>query len=468
MWQISDRVNDQRNGSSITDNDAGGFNVTNIGSVGDSEYQVVPVTGMSLPSTDISNEYDIYNLTLNYDLGFATLTSSTSQLDVKYKQSSFSLYLKLVPPLGDLDLLNTDEAQDLDGFTQEIRLAGNSNSLEWVVGAFYADVENVLTSSSSGLYSDGVPAFGPGSIGTGSLTLRSSKSTAVFGNLSYDINEQLALSLGTRYFEDEQKSEVPPSESVSKDFYKLSSKASMSYAFSDRANLYLSISEGYRSGGFNENNAIPYDPESVISYEIGTKALLLDGGLNVDAAIFKSVYSDYQNATFDPEIQQVPIQNPGEAEVKGIEVSAQMKISENFSLGFKGNITEAEFTEINPFSTTFIAGDKINLIPEYSYSLNIDYNFNWSSTVSGFAYADYNRQGPSTKSNRSTPFVEPIDESSSIGFLNAQIGAQWNSFTVRLFARNLNNEKRAVAAEVVDSFVQSRPRTIGVDLNYEF
>ena len=59
-------------------------------------------------------------------------------------------------------------------------------------------------------------------------------------------------------------------------------------------------------------------------------------------------------------------------------------------------------------------------------------------------------------------------ESTDLNLLNAQIGAEWQSFTVRVFGRNLTNELRAISQTITQSFTQNRPRTLGVSVNYEF
>ncbi len=81
---------------------------------------------------------------------------------------------------------------------------------------------------------------------------------------------------------------------------------------------------------------------------------------------------------------------------------------------------------------------------------------------------DYSRQGPQSFVARSSGFSQPTAKSESIGFLNGQIGLAWQSTSLNFFVKNINNEKRAVNASILNGFVQSRPRTMGVDLIFEF
>ncbi len=112
------------------------------------------------------------------------------------------------------------------------------------------------------------------------------------------------------------------------------------------------------------------------------------------------------------------------------------------SLGFNANFTDTEFTKLDPNAVSVRVGDPLNDIPKYSYSINADFDFNWSSSTAGFAHINFNRQGPSTLTNLS--FTPLTLESSDLNLLNAQIGAEWQQLTVRVFGRNLTNELRAI------------------------
>ena len=155
-------------------------------------------------------------------------------------------------------------------------------------------------------------------------------------------------------------------------------------------------------------------------------------------------------------------QNGGEAEIQGVEFSTQLRLTEGLSLALSGHVIETEFVTVTTPSLN--VGDPINRVPEYSYSANINYNFNWSTAASGFAYLGYNRQGPSSLINHSSNFDL---ESTDLGFLNASIGAQWQSLTLSLSGANLTNEQRSTEASV-STFIQPRPRTVSVDLTYNF
>ena len=436
----------------------GGISRVNSIPISDSNLLSVVRNGLDFPSTDIDYQYDLYNLTLNYDLGFATFTSSSSLTDVEVFQASQQNF-------GPPDLVALNGLIGAEAYSQELRLAGTSNAVDWVIGGFYTDIEENQNLADLGIYIGGNFLFG-----ISDLRFKyTSQSTAIFGNLTYHISDQLTVSLGARSFEDDRSfddfSVGGPKEDT---FDNVSLKGSISYAPTESSNVYFSVSEGFRSGGFNPSSDLTYDPETMISYEIGTKATVLDGRLNVETAIYHSEYQDYQSGLLVLGVGTI-IQNPGEAEIRGVEWSTQLKVNEHLSLGFNGNFTDAEFTTVSEEQIVFV-GDSLNEIPKYSYSINADFDFNWSSSIGGFAHINVNRQGPSTETDRSTtiPVEQQVLESSDLNLLNAQLGAQWDDFTIRLFGRNLTNELRAINPSHFGIFTQNRPRTMGVSFIYDF
>ena len=81
----------------------------------------------------------------------------------------------------------------------------------------------------------------------------------------------------------------------------------MSYAWTDNLNTYFNVSQGFRSGGFNQQGQPNYDPEQILAYELGTKSALLDNRLNVNFALFYSDYDDYITITADPNDITLPL-----------------------------------------------------------------------------------------------------------------------------------------------------------------
>ena len=302
---------------------------------------------------------------------------------------------------------------------------------------------------------------------------RTSKSQAYFADVNYAINERLTLGIGTRYFENDKTSKNTVGTFYNErkgSFDKLSSKVSLSYALNDESNIYLNISEGFRSGGINTGTALLYKPEEVTSFELGVKSILLENSLIAEAAIYHSIYSDYQFNSVDVASSTQAILNPGEAEIDGFEFSLRLKPLDYLSLGFNGNYTEAEFVKIGSGGTggRILVGDPLNYIPKYNFSFNATYDFNWSQSVLGFARVDYSIQGPSAILARNVGLAVPVGESDPVRFLNFQIGAEMDNFAVKLSGKNMTNELGTLEASLNNQFAQRRPRTYSIDFSYKF
>jgi outer membrane receptor protein involved in Fe transport len=473
MWQITDELTTKATVIRHR-NDLGGRNYSE--SETGSTYRVTPVLNTELASTAHTNNYDIYNLEFNLDLGFATFISSTSHLDTESIGDSQSAQFDFDAPTSaaigasSLDRLITDSNTSTDALSQEFRLSGNSEKLDWIVGTYYSDL-STDGSFSRGWYDNGVIVLGATPLEiSGSGT---SKSQAYFVDVNYAINERLTLGIGTRYFENDKSDKVTVGAfnfEAKGSFNNLSSKVSLSYALNDKSNIYLNVSEGFRSGGTNAGTALLYKPEELTSFELGVKSILLENALIAEAAIYHSVYSDYQFNSFDINTGLQAILNPGEAEVDGFEFSLQLKPLDYFSLGVNGNYTEAEFVKISSGGTggAFFVGDPLNFIPKYSFSFNTSYDFNWSQSVLGFARIDYSIQGPSTAAFKNQGLAVSVSESDPVKFLNFQIGAEKDNIAVKLSGKNMTNELGSLEASVNSQFQQRRPRTYSIDFSYKF
>ncbi|MDB9951895.1 TonB-dependent receptor [Porticoccaceae bacterium] len=444
--------------------DAGALGYGNIkDSQGDLFWRQVERNGLPLLSTDISTYSDIYNVTLNYDLGFATLTSSTSQIEFGIDPYNYSTRVNQ-DPVSNAGVTIAEIFVDTEGFTQEIRLQGvtGNNKLDWVVGAFYSDIDVKQGREDISIYTEGV--FG---LSLGSFNEReTSESRAIFTSIDYHLSQQLTFTVGARYFEDDRVIDgsfytVPKSAT----FDHVSPVIGASYTLSNDASIYLRVAEGFRSGGFNSLfGAEDYLPETVRTYEVGAKASMLEGRLQTEAALFYSRYEDIQAA--DSSIvhpTRVVTVNPGEAEMQGIEWSTQLSVSEQFSVGLNGHYMDTEFVKVSPVSNHDV-GDPINYVPKYSVAFNTRFDFEGPLDSAGFTALDYNVQGGSveiTSGNRRA-------ESDTLTHLNVRLGLNWESFTAELFGRNLTNESDFNNPTNFQAYAQDRPRTLGVNVAYKF
>ncbi len=295
----------------------------------------------------------------------------------------------------------------------------------------------------------------------------------MFGDINYDLTDRLNVGVGLRYFEDDRKgidhtsgiTDVDTFDAVSPRFYG-------SYELTDTVNLYTNIGKGFRSGGFNTQSLPSYEPETIWSYEIGSKMQLWDGMLTTDLALFYAEYSDYQNTGIQPPpaLPNSFTNNSGEAEVIGVEWAILWRPTEQLTLGFNGTYVNAELTKANglPGTVAIEVGDELSLIPDYSFSLSADYAFNWSNSTPGFARLDYSQTGHSYNRLRNIG-PQIASRSDIINMLNARIGATKDDWRFELFAQNLLDENGSIDAFAgVGLGSRPQPRTMGVSVGRDF
>ena len=158
---------------------------------------------------------------VDYDLGFATLTSITSLRNSNFQQDL------------DGDFTSADNLQknytatDIDTFTQEVRLTSDGGErFDWMVGAFYFDeevaIENDLELGSDFRgYADflsgngiaflesqvlGVPigTFGQAGVGYDERFGQDNQAWSIFGTVDAYITDKLTATIGLNYTNDEK------------------------------------------------------------------------------------------------------------------------------------------------------------------------------------------------------------------------------------------------------------------------
>ena len=210
------------------------------------------------------------------------------------------------------------------------------------------------------------------------------QSVAVFGAINWRPVEQLELSFGARYIDEEKDgfnsyfdystgtfdtgpvsqehnfAGLPERAGVA---YEVSDSwddvillASATWAITDVNTAYVSYSEGFRSGGFSIRSArdpaeATFDPEDAFQVEVGIKNEFFDRRLRVNLAYF---HLERDSSQFSSIITLPPgsipgtttiINNGGTSEFSGVELESQWLINEDFTLVVNGGILDVKNQE---------------------------------------------------------------------------------------------------------------------------
>ncbi len=372
-------------------------------------------------------ENSIWNLDILWDFGFAELTSATGYTVYTEigQRDQTDLLLNFEYTYGDYPTFTAYTLEDFDNtlITQEFRLVSQGDSrLNWIAGFFYSDFDRDEASTEFTPGYDvwpGAFAADTNSVEYFQIILEDFQEWAVFGELGYDFTDRWQATVGARYFDVEDEfsqgfafpicsqqgfcdpspppppgSPIPPyvvpNTGPSRSFDDTVFKINTSFDFSDNILGYLTWSEGYRNGGSNgiqpctggpgqaacgTATELGYDPDFVTNWEIGVKSSWLDNALVFNGSLFFIDWEDIQVAETSAQ-GAIPITiNGNDAESKGVELSLDWQIGDNWMIRSGYSYTEAELSQDAPqlAGGTASAGDRLPGTPEHQGSLLINY-----------------------------------------------------------------------------------------------
>lgn len=298
------------------------------------------------------------SLNMAFDLGFAELRSITGwqEIDDGWR---FDLSGGAVRP-GDVIAAGLDRTSRItqDQWTQEFRLSGLSfdDRLNWIAGVFYYTEEAEQTVNDVLNFPAGFSVTPPVRNYT-----TDNESWAVFTQGSFALTDALSLTAGLRYTTEDKEIEgsfdAPFADKTS--YSAWTPRLGIEYTVSDDVFLYASAARGFRAGGYSGfggsavSIATPYEPETVWSYEVGSKLDLFDNRLRVNVAAFYAAYQDLQAQiliTTDQVAALPVIQNAFDLDVWGLELEAEAIIAAGVSVYMTLGVQEVDIKNADPTS----------------------------------------------------------------------------------------------------------------------
>lgn len=390
--------------------EAGGRTINQAESFGTGRY----VSGYRFLEPN-DRKTQLLSLEVNADLGFATLTSASgySKYDERGQRDQTDLLLNFEYGYEDFPSFAAYTLEDAEEkhTTQELRLVSKGEGpLNWIVGAFY-DKRDLTAFSSE--FVPGIPEFfgvdRPDNLEYFQATYDVAKETALFGEIGYDFTDRWNVTVGARWFEfkDDQRvgfalplidGSAPDEIAITYDPVNVSDKDSIfkfntSYRFTPDLLGYLTVSEGYRSGGANAVPAcqeplppgqnvcaLPNErliqPDKTLNHEIGLRSSWLDGRLVVNGALFYIDWDDIQVAGTTVNGAIPIIVNGAKARSQGLELAVQGKLTADWQLSAAYTFSDAELSEDAPAIVSgedAFDGDRLPGSPKHLGSVALDY-----------------------------------------------------------------------------------------------
>jgi outer membrane receptor protein involved in Fe transport len=421
-----------------------------------------------------SQQYQLHDINVSWDLGPAALTSSTSySRSIAHAETDDSAALgPVVQTLSDelFQFLPNTPAIALPNsfttskFTEEVRLASPQNhSLEWLVGSFYTyEWSNARESLEATLPNVTLPA----AVAQPFAEEEPSRfrEFAGFGDLDYYFTPTIDVTAGARWSRNRQSFDqtasgllnniVDPGQLSSN----LGASAGSSWTFrlaprwriTDEVTAYAEASSGYRPGGPNvprPNTLISsgqspdgFAADTLINYEFGLKSEMFDKRLSFDADAFLINWRNIQLQTVTSGFAVEA--NGGSATSRGVEYEASYHPLDGVILSLSGAYIDAVLNSNAPIIGG-LRGNALPTVPRWSGAATIDYTFPAIGAVDGAVGASYRLVG-----TRDTSFDQDIETPNlhlpAYGEVDLRAGLAVDDSTINLFVDNLLNERGAV------------------------
>ncbi|HTO40764.1 MAG TPA: TonB-dependent receptor [Rhizomicrobium sp.] len=200
-------------------------------------------------------------------------------------------------------------------------------------------------------------------------------SYALFGEAYYQVADDIKLTGGVRWTDDQKHFTLIPSELIAngygyastgvvdQEWKKFTGRFAASWTpkldFTDQTLIYASYARGYKAGGANPPGAVlsgyssnlvsgvpihplTFEPEYIHAFELGTKNTLMDGAITFNGNVFYYDYTGYQISEI---VDRTSINLNFDASVKGAEIEATYEPMPGLRFRFAGGYEQTRLAK---------------------------------------------------------------------------------------------------------------------------
>ena len=481
------------------------------------------------PDLKSTQELDVtrVSLKMEWDTPIGTISSITAYLDeADYTLQDFDsgcgsdlrglgcdfrtnpLLVSGSNPTGNL---HTIRDQDFTELTQELRITSEITDNFLFMGGLY-------------YYEDEIGSRQTTNFIVYEETTQDTTSYAGFVHMTWDFAENWSISGGAQYIKDEKDhtkkvnllDSLPaplgglvllPLQENDREWDETVFSAALEWAVTDDNNLFLSVSDGFRSGGFSARgtaaeqidptqpnytggdfNYLSFEPETTRQWEIGSKNVFMDGAVVLNLTAFYTEMEDLQlgsvvlTPTF-PVNTNSYINNYQESTYQGFEAELSanipgidgLSVTANFGL-LDAEIDKAEVPAVRlPVGPGGVAGTpdqgsidvsdtQLLHAADYTYALGFDYTTDIGPGTLGisglWSYTD---------DVALVNLANDTDVQEGFGLLNGSIRYYWGDLELALVGQNLLDEEYKVSSLGNVIFTQhGSPRSYLATVTYTF
>ncbi len=335
---------------------------------------------------------------------------------------------------------------EIDSLSQEIRLSYDAGGGATWVGGVYLSTDSVTDEFIGDVSNTGAGGGGLGFNAFRTAYEQDTDTLGVFAHAEWELSDSFRLTLGARYTDESREwegctydvggdiswlynnvfllskpgmipfeadeclsidgSAINPltgeidnpvfAERVNTDNF--SGKVGLDFFPNDDVLVYASIGTGFKSGGYNGSPVndwsamTAYSEETLTAYELGIKATLSDGAMQLNAAAFHYDYEDKQvydsvDTLFGPLVR---LTNVPESEIQGLELEFSWLPTDSLDISLAATFLDSEIIEYTDFYGADLAGFELAQTPDLQYSGIVTYDIDLASGMVVRLMTDFN------------------------------------------------------------------------------
>jgi iron complex outermembrane receptor protein len=441
-------------------------------------------------ASDYQLSSEVLAAILNVELGFADLKilGSIQEDDIYVSRDNDRHNFGDVHGSGPLEGIPyiaaeyRPETSIVDTKTLEVNLISNepiNEKIDWIIGALYfdhkianaiyevKDVNNIkqvdlMDGAFTPYVHDPICATNPfagicfaafnAELGFVSEAYPSRESLSVYGQATYNAQDNLRYIVGMRYTEDSFSSDVTNFFGLQKyliedEIDEKTGKFAVEYDVDGDTMVYASYTKGFKPGGSNLTFGYPVDDEQnfgaqpapqliypiykseiIDAFELGLKTDLMEGRMRANVSTFMYDYENLQFQSTDPDVYRGGVANIPESEMSGVELELIGILSDSLSMDLRISTLDTEITadyealdniksELYFFGEEpqryalreNIKGNRLAKSPEFTANLGLQYNGELKSGVPLRATAEVIHRGDFQQRVFNSPFVDQVD-----------------------------------------------------------
>ena len=280
------------------------------------------------------------------------------------------------------DVYFVDNSYHQNMLSQELTLKSNDKGrYQWIIGLFGMLLHSNQFAETSYFTRD---------FSTPTTYKNPTAGYAIYHQSSYNIWRGMSATVGLRFDYEHAKTTYNQDKTTlstgvtthAKDFVSSASfrqftpKFTLQYLTNKNNLYYISITRGYKPGGFNTifktDAERTYDPEYSWNYEVGTRLKFLNGRLTAEADLFYIDWRHMQTTYTVPGVGNV-IANAGHTDSKGFELSLAYHPIKSLQLNLNYGYTHARYLEYKKSAREDFSGNRLPMVPNHTLSLNGTY-----------------------------------------------------------------------------------------------